>query len=195
MQDSVKDAAEEEQGQSNSKVMCRLCFSGEHEGSEKVSKMLPCNSCGKKYHRNCLKAWSQNRGNIYDLNKFLDEYCTFYDECRVADLFHWSSWTCPSCRICEVKIVNFYYYNHTCKVMRSDCILGINTVKCSTLGWYICKPSFSFDMTLVSFLFMRWLILYEKLISHQAFWVISVCYWSNSYWLLTSIKKGVNKIH
>ncbi|CAA2981500.1 transcription factor HALR MLL3, involved in embryonic development [Olea europaea subsp. europaea] len=77
--DSVKDAAEEEQGQSNSKVMCRLCFSGEHEGSEKVSKMLPCSSCGKKYHRNCLKAWSQNR-----------------------DLFHWSSWTCPSCRICEV---------------------------------------------------------------------------------------------
>ncbi|KAG5521675.1 hypothetical protein RHGRI_034036 [Rhododendron griersonianum] len=41
--------------------------------------MLSCKSCGKKYHRSCLKAWAQRR-----------------------DLFHWSSWTCPSCRICEV---------------------------------------------------------------------------------------------
>ncbi|XP_020553450.1 uncharacterized protein LOC105173340 isoform X2 [Sesamum indicum] len=76
---SVKDAAGEEQGQSTTKIMCRLCFSGENEGSERARKMLSCNSCGKKYHRNCLKAWSQHR-----------------------DLFHWSSWTCPSCRICEV---------------------------------------------------------------------------------------------
>ncbi|KAI3445034.1 hypothetical protein Pfo_001699 [Paulownia fortunei] len=76
---SVKDAAGEEQGQSNAKVMCRLCFSGENEASERARKMLSCNSCGKKYHRSCLKAWSQNR-----------------------DLFHWSSWTCPSCRLCEV---------------------------------------------------------------------------------------------
>ncbi|PIN14085.1 putative transcription factor HALR/MLL3, involved in embryonic development [Handroanthus impetiginosus] len=76
---SEKDAAGEEQGLSNAKVMCRLCFSGEYEGSERAKKMLSCKSCGKKYHRSCLKAWSQNR-----------------------DLFHWSSWTCPSCRICEV---------------------------------------------------------------------------------------------
>ncbi|KAL0397580.1 UNVERIFIED_CONTAM: hypothetical protein Scaly_0206400 [Sesamum calycinum] len=76
---SAKDAAGEEQGQSNAKVMCRLCYSGDNEGSERARKMLSCNSCGKKYHGSCLKAWSQNR-----------------------DLFHWSSWTCPFCRICEV---------------------------------------------------------------------------------------------
>ncbi|KAK6143165.1 hypothetical protein DH2020_023513 [Rehmannia glutinosa] len=58
---SVKDAAGEEQVQSTAKVMCRLCFSGEHEGSERAKKMLSCNSCGKKYHRSCLKAWSRNR--------------------------------------------------------------------------------------------------------------------------------------
>ncbi|KAL7126133.1 hypothetical protein ABFS83_14G165300 [Erythranthe nasuta] len=76
---SVNDGAGEEQGQSTAKVLCRLCFSGENEGNEKARKMLSCNSCGKKYHRGCLKSWSQNR-----------------------DLFHWSSWTCPSCRTCEV---------------------------------------------------------------------------------------------
>ncbi|KAL2491605.1 PHD finger family protein [Abeliophyllum distichum] len=76
---SVQDTAGEEQNQSNAKVMCRLCFSGENEGSERARKMLSCNNCGKKYHGSCLKSWSQNR-----------------------DLFHWSSWTCPSCRICEV---------------------------------------------------------------------------------------------
>ncbi|XP_057790090.1 uncharacterized protein LOC131007027 isoform X2 [Salvia miltiorrhiza] len=75
----AKDAAGEEQGLSTAKVMCRICFSGENDESERARKMLSCNSCGKKYHRNCLKAWSQNR-----------------------DLFHWSSWTCPSCRTCEV---------------------------------------------------------------------------------------------
>ncbi|KAL8542260.1 hypothetical protein ACS0TY_003213 [Phlomoides rotata] len=75
----AKDAAGEEQGLSTTKVMCRLCFSGEYEGSERARKMLSCNSCSKKYHRNCVKSWSQNR-----------------------DLFHWSSWTCPSCRMCEV---------------------------------------------------------------------------------------------
>ncbi|KAK9663887.1 hypothetical protein RND81_14G004400 [Saponaria officinalis] len=71
----------EEQGQVNANVnvMCRLCFSGENEGSERAKKMLPCRECGKKYHRNCLKTWSQHR-----------------------DLFHWSSWACPTCRICEV---------------------------------------------------------------------------------------------
>ncbi|KAL6565663.1 hypothetical protein OROHE_004718 [Orobanche hederae] len=75
---TAKDAAGVDQVQSTTKVICRLCFSGEYEGSERARKMLSCSTCGKKYHRNCLKAWSQNR-----------------------DLFHWSSWTCPSCRICE----------------------------------------------------------------------------------------------
>ncbi|KAJ7982220.1 Histone-lysine N-methyltransferase [Quillaja saponaria] len=69
----------EEQGQSNAKVMCRMCFFGENEGSERARKMLSCKSCDKKYHRSCLKNWAQHR-----------------------DLFHWTSWTCPSCRICEV---------------------------------------------------------------------------------------------
>lgn len=69
----------EEQGLSNVNVMCRLCFFGENEGSEKARRMLPCKKCGKKYHRSCLKSWAQHR-----------------------DLFHWSSWVCPSCRICEV---------------------------------------------------------------------------------------------
>lgn len=76
---TVKDDTGEDQSLSNAKVMCRLCFGGENEGSERARKMLPCNSCGKKYHRGCLKSWAQHR-----------------------DLFHWSSWTCPSCRICEV---------------------------------------------------------------------------------------------
>ncbi|KAL3815090.1 hypothetical protein ACJIZ3_016358 [Penstemon smallii] len=76
---SAEDAAGEGQGHSNVNVMCRLCFHGEIEGSERARKMPSCNSCGKKYHRNCVKVWSQNR-----------------------DLFHWSSWNCPSCRTCEV---------------------------------------------------------------------------------------------
>ncbi|XP_052171176.1 uncharacterized protein LOC127787255 [Diospyros lotus] len=79
MPDASGDLPGEDQGQSNVKVMCRLCYFGENEGSERARKMLSCKSCGKKYHRSCLKAWSQHR-----------------------DLFHWSSWTCPSCRICEV---------------------------------------------------------------------------------------------
>ncbi|XP_073025371.1 uncharacterized protein [Primulina eburnea] len=78
MQGYVRDAAGDG-GQSNTKVMCRLCFCGENDGSERTGKMLACNSCGKKYHRSCLKSWSRNR-----------------------DLFHWSSWSCPSCRTCEV---------------------------------------------------------------------------------------------
>ncbi|XP_073143653.1 uncharacterized protein [Henckelia pumila] len=76
---SVKHVSGEDQGQSNNKVMCRLCFNGENEGSERANKMLSCKTCSKKYHRSCIKSWSQNR-----------------------DLFHWSSWSCPSCRICEV---------------------------------------------------------------------------------------------
>lgn len=78
LEGSMKDVGGEEQGLSNVKVMCRLCFSGENEGGERARKMMSCKSCGKKYHRSCLKAWGQHR-----------------------DLFHWSSWTCPSCRLCE----------------------------------------------------------------------------------------------
>ncbi|KAJ8490808.1 hypothetical protein OPV22_012529 [Ensete ventricosum] len=69
----------EDQGISTIKVMCRICFSGESEGSEKAMKMLSCKSCNKKYHKSCLKTLAEHR-----------------------DLFHWSSWSCPSCRICEV---------------------------------------------------------------------------------------------
>ncbi|KAG5134744.1 hypothetical protein JHK82_025932 [Glycine max] len=67
----------DDQGQAN-RSYCRICKCGENEGSEKAQKMLSCKSCGKKYHRNCLRSWGRNR-----------------------DLFHWSSWTCPLCRICE----------------------------------------------------------------------------------------------
>ncbi|XP_061959042.1 uncharacterized protein LOC133680246 isoform X2 [Populus nigra] len=58
---------------------CQICFVGETGRSERARKMLPCKSCGKKYHRSCLKTWARHR-----------------------DLFHWSSWTCPSCQTCEV---------------------------------------------------------------------------------------------
>lgn len=64
MQTASKDIAGEEQGQSNTNVMCRLCFVGENEGCERARRMLSCKSCGKKYHRNCLKNWAQNRGTI-----------------------------------------------------------------------------------------------------------------------------------
>ncbi|KAK8284729.1 hypothetical protein V6Z12_D08G179700 [Gossypium hirsutum] len=74
-----KSSALDEQGQSNTNVMCRMCFLGENEGSERARRMLSCRSCGKKYHRSCLKSWAKHR-----------------------DLFHWSSWTCPYCRTCEV---------------------------------------------------------------------------------------------
>ncbi|PRQ54707.1 putative histone-lysine N-methyltransferase chromatin regulator PHD family [Rosa chinensis] len=70
LSDTSRGVVGEEQGQSN--VMCRICFCGENEGSQRARRMLPCKTCGKKYHRNCLKTWSQHR-----------------------DLFHWSSWACP----------------------------------------------------------------------------------------------------
>ncbi|XP_069155928.1 uncharacterized protein [Solanum lycopersicum] len=76
---SMKDVGGEEQGLSNIKVMCWLCFSCENEGGERARKMMSCNCCGKKCHLRCLKTWGQHR-----------------------DLLHWSSWTCPSCRLCEV---------------------------------------------------------------------------------------------
>lgn len=74
-----KDSTAEDQVLPDANVMCRLCFSAENDGSETAKRMPPCRSCGKKYHRSCLKTWSQHR-----------------------DLFHWSSWTCPFCRVCEV---------------------------------------------------------------------------------------------
>ncbi|XP_010547264.1 PREDICTED: histone-lysine N-methyltransferase 2C [Tarenaya hassleriana] len=76
---SSKDQGGEELGNSDSNAMCKLCFLGESEGSERARRMLSCKNCGKKYHKNCLKSWAQHR-----------------------DLFHWSSWTCPSCRVCEI---------------------------------------------------------------------------------------------
>ncbi|XP_065872204.1 uncharacterized protein [Euphorbia lathyris] len=74
-----KDVAGDEHGLSNTNVLCRMCFLGETEGNERARRMLSCKSCGKKYHRSCLKSWAQHR-----------------------DLFHWSSWNCPSCRTCEI---------------------------------------------------------------------------------------------
>lgn len=66
-QDASRGQAEEDQ--SNVNLMCRLCLSGENEGSEKARRMLPCKKCGKKYHRSCLKSWAQHRGKIiYWLN-------------------------------------------------------------------------------------------------------------------------------
>ncbi|XP_073005293.1 uncharacterized protein [Typha latifolia] len=69
----------EDQDSSIVKAICRICFSGETEGSNRALKMLPCRICSKRYHRSCLKVWAEYR-----------------------DLFHWSSWSCPSCRSCEV---------------------------------------------------------------------------------------------
>lgn len=73
------DDSDQEEGNAAIKVMCRLCISGENEGSSKAAKMLPCKLCNKKYHKKCVKYWGEHR-----------------------DLFHWSSWVCPSCRSCEV---------------------------------------------------------------------------------------------
>ncbi|XP_054792178.1 uncharacterized protein LOC129297866 isoform X2 [Prosopis cineraria] len=76
--DASGNLAGEEHGHLNVKVFCRMCNRVENEGSERARKMLSCKSCGKKYHRSCLRSWAQHR-----------------------DLFHWSSWTCRACRICE----------------------------------------------------------------------------------------------
>ncbi|XP_013625111.1 PREDICTED: uncharacterized protein LOC106331330 [Brassica oleracea var. oleracea] len=59
--------------------MCKTCFLGESQGSERARRMLSSKSCGKKYNKNCVKSWAQH-----------------------IDLFHWSSWSCPSCRVCEI---------------------------------------------------------------------------------------------
>ena len=60
----------EDQGSSIAKVMCRICFSGETEGSDKAGKMLSCKICDKKYHRNCLKSWAEYRGVCFKTQRF-----------------------------------------------------------------------------------------------------------------------------
>ena len=62
LQVASKNSAVEEQGQSNTNVLCRMCFLGENEGSERARRMLSCRNCGKNYHRSCLKSWAQHRG-------------------------------------------------------------------------------------------------------------------------------------
>ncbi|XP_013597231.1 PREDICTED: uncharacterized protein LOC106305401 [Brassica oleracea var. oleracea] len=59
--------------------MCKMCFLGESQESERERRMLSCKICGKKYNKNCVKSWAQH-----------------------IDFFHWSSWSCPSCRVCEI---------------------------------------------------------------------------------------------
>lgn len=49
------------------KVICRICFSGENEGSERATKMLSCKFCNKKYHRSCLKVWAEYRGLCFNV--------------------------------------------------------------------------------------------------------------------------------
>ncbi|CAH2054526.1 unnamed protein product [Thlaspi arvense] len=60
------DQAGEELAQSGMNIMCRMCFLGEGEGSEKARRMLSCKDCGKKYHKNCLKSWAQHRGTSFN---------------------------------------------------------------------------------------------------------------------------------
>ena len=100
--------AREDQGNSCIKVICRICFSGENEGSAKAQKMLSCKTCDKKYHRSCLKSWAEHRGVCLLTLSFC--YSVVFDvqylkSLLFTDLFHWSSWTCPSCRICEVNFL------------------------------------------------------------------------------------------
>lgn len=59
----VQDLTAEDQGSAVLKIMCRICFSGENEGSEGAKKMLPCKYCNKKYHRSCLRRWAEHRGS------------------------------------------------------------------------------------------------------------------------------------
>ncbi|KAL1199836.1 hypothetical protein V5N11_013093 [Cardamine amara subsp. amara] len=74
---SVKELNGEDHDHHSASVTCHMCYLVEVGKSERA-KMLSCNCCGKKYHRNCLNPWAQHR-----------------------DLFNWSSWACPSCRTCE----------------------------------------------------------------------------------------------
>ncbi|KAH7295850.1 hypothetical protein KP509_27G068500 [Ceratopteris richardii] len=60
-------------------VTCEICLFSEVVGSKKAERLVPCPSCKRLFHRNCLKRWADNR-----------------------DLFNWSSWVCGACRTCEV---------------------------------------------------------------------------------------------
>ncbi|KAF8396147.1 hypothetical protein HHK36_017760 [Tetracentron sinense] len=46
--ETVQDLAGEDQGSSTINLMCRLCFNGEIEGSERSRRMLACKICNKK---------------------------------------------------------------------------------------------------------------------------------------------------
>jgi hypothetical protein len=56
--------------------LCQICFVGETGGSERARKMLPCKSCGKKYHRSCLKTWARHRGKTHWVKN--TEGCCFF---------------------------------------------------------------------------------------------------------------------
>jgi hypothetical protein len=104
----------EDQGNASVKVMCRLCFSGENEGSTKAAKMLPCKLCNKRYHRNCLKNWAEHRGNKFLLVLSPAHICISSDKFMfVLDLFHINSWVCPSCRSCEVCYLTLFHLSHS----------------------------------------------------------------------------------
>ena len=65
LEEAIKrNALLEEKGSSLPKTICRICFYGEDEGTKKAPRMLSCKSCNKKYHRSCLKRWSENRSTI-----------------------------------------------------------------------------------------------------------------------------------
>lgn len=104
LQNTPGNVTGEEQGQAN-RSYCRICKCGENEGSEKAQKMLSCKSCSKKYHRNCLRSWGRNRGKVAHVyvGVVLSAVYSHVMDSFLADLFHWSSWTCPLCRICEVR--------------------------------------------------------------------------------------------
>ncbi|KAF3595563.1 hypothetical protein DY000_02021554 [Brassica cretica] len=50
----------EELARSGVNVMCKMCFLGESQGSERERRMLSCKICGKKYNKNCVKSWAQH---------------------------------------------------------------------------------------------------------------------------------------
>lgn len=68
--DAANNVAIEDLSTPAVKIICRICFSGENEGSTSANKMVPCKTCNKKYHRSCLKVWAEYRG-IYLLVFFL----------------------------------------------------------------------------------------------------------------------------
>lgn len=76
--EELNNLGTEDQAFSTVKVICRICFSGENEGSNRALKMLPCRLCSKKYHRSCLKVWAEYRGysNSWFISKNICE--SFY---------------------------------------------------------------------------------------------------------------------